>query len=182
MPAPGRYVALLRGINVGGRNKLRMADLRALLEDLGAEDVATYIQSGNAVFSASAKLAKTVATRLSERLASDFELHVPVVLRRADELRAALDADPFAAEGADERHLHVAFLAERPSAARVRTLEPDRSPPDRFALVGRELFLCCPNGLARTKLTSQWIDSRLGTTATVRNRRTVLAILDLAAS
>jgi uncharacterized protein (DUF1697 family) len=181
MPAPGRHVALLRGINVGGRNKLRMADLRALLEDLGAEDVATYIQSGNAVFSASAKLAKTAAARLSERLSADFGLDVPVVLRTASDLRAVLDADPFAAEGVDEKSLHVAFLADRPSAARARTLEPDRSPPDRFALVGRELFLCCPNGLARTKLTSQWMDARLGTTATVRNRRTVRAILELAA-
>lgn len=180
MASSNVHVALLRGINVGGRNKLRMHDLRALFEELGCGDVASYIQSGNVVFTLAAAKAKTLAGRVSERIREDFDLKVPVVLRKAAQVRAAFDADPFLARGSDENHLHISFLADRPTAARARALDPDRSPPDRFELVGRELYLCCPNGLARTKLTSDWIDRGLATVSTTRNRRTVAAILELA--
>ncbi len=171
-----KYVALLRGINVGGKNKLPMAKLVDLFEELGCEDVRTYIQSGNVVFEASATLAKTLPARLSTRLMKDLGLKVPVQLRSAKELGKVLGKHPLAA-GVEVSALHVMFLADRPTAAQVRKLDPDRSPGDRFTVVGREIYLCCPNGIARTKLTNAYFDSALSTVGTIRNWRTAHKLL-----
>ena len=174
------HVALLRGINVGGRNTLRMADLAGVFEAAGCRDVRTYIQSGNVLFGAGPDLARRIPALVAERLAVDLGLAVPVVVRSARQLRAILDANPYLAEGADVAHLHVGFLAGRPTPARIARLDPQRSPPDRFVVLGREIHLHCPNGVARSKLTNAWFDRVLQTTCTVRNGRTVLRLLELA--
>ncbi len=171
-----RTIALLRGINVGGHNKLPMADLRALLEGLGYGGVRTYIQSGNAVFDAPAgDCAGAIAAAIADR----FGFSVPVVTRTADEL-AALGSHRFADQATDDKQLHVFFLAEHPDAAAVAALDPDRSPPDRYAVVGRDIHVFCPRGLARTKLTNAWFDRQLGTVSTGRNWRTVGKLLAMA--
>lgn len=169
----GQHVALLRGINVGGKNKLPMKVLVPLVEAAGGQQVRTYIQSGNVVYRATAAVARTMATMLAEAIERECGLTVPVVARTAKELSAALADNPFLAEGADEKTLHVGFLAKRPTKAAAAALDPDRSPGDRFFLRGRELLLHFPNGVARTKLTSAYLDRTLGTTVTVRNWRTV---------
>jgi len=174
-----RHVALLRGINVGGKNKLPMAALAAMFRDEGAGDVATFIASGNVVFAAAPKLAAALPARIEKRIAADFALRVPVMLRSADELAAAVARNPFVTRGVDENHLFVMFLADRPGAAAARALDPARSPPDAFALVGRELYLSLPNGAARTRLTNAYVDKTLGTIATARNWRTTLKLLTL---
>ena len=171
------YVALLRGINVGGKNKLPMQKLVLLFQELGCENVRTYIQSGNVVFEASAALAKRLPAQVSARLERDLGLTVPVQLRSAAELSKALAVHPLAARGVDEKFLHVMFLADRPTAARVKKLDPDRSPGDRFTVVGREIYLCCPNGIARTKLTNVYFDGALDTVSTIRNWRTAQKLL-----
>ncbi len=175
-----RHVALLRGINVGGKNRLKMAVLVAAFEDAGCTDVRTYIQSGNVVFSAPARLLASLARELPRRIAERSGLDLPVVLRTADEIEEALERNPFLAEGAAEDTLHLGFLREKPDAARVRSLDPERSPGDRFLVRGRELYLHLPGGVARTKLTSAWLDARLGTVVTVRNWRTVQKLAALA--
>lgn len=171
-----KHIALLRGINVGGKNKLPMAKLIAVFEKLGCEDVHTYIQSGNVVFAASATLAKTLPARVSARLVKDLGLKVPVQLRSAKELGKVLGKHPLAA-GVEEGALHVMFLADRPAAARLKKLDPDRSPGDSFAVVGREIYLCCPHGIARTKLTNAYFDAALDTVGTLRNWRTANKLL-----
>jgi uncharacterized protein (DUF1697 family) len=105
---------------------------------------------------------------------------VPVVLRSAAELRAVVRGNPFLEAGADPATLHVAFLADRPTAAAAASLDPARSPPDAFAVRGREVYLHLPNGGARSKLTTAWLDARLDTVSTVRNWRTVERLLALA--
>ena len=171
-----KHIALLRGINVGGKNKLPMAKLVALFEKLGCEDVHTYIQSGNVAFAANAALAKTLPAQVSARLMKDLGLQVPVQLRSARELSKALRAHPFAAT-VEDSSLHVMFLADLPTATRLKKLDPDRSPGDRFSVVGREVYLCCPNGIARTKLTNAYFDAALDTVATIRNWRTATKLL-----
>lgn len=173
-----KYVALLRGINVGGKNKLPMAKLVALFEKLGCEDVRTYIQSGNVVFAASAALAKALPAKLSARILKDLGLKVPVQLRSAKELANALRKHPLTA-GVEDSALHIMFLADRPTAAQLKKLDPDRSPGDRFKVIGREIYLCCPNGVARSKLTNAYFDAALGTVGTARNWRTANKLLDM---
>jgi len=175
------HVALLRGINVGGKHPVPMPELAALFAGAGCGDVRTYIQSGNVIFRADAALAARLPALAAEAIRERFGFPVPVVLRRADELAAAAAANPFLAEGAEPKALHVAFLADAPAPAAVAGLEPDRSPPDRFLVVGREVYLHCPNGVARTRLTTAWLDSRLATVSTLRNWRTVLTLARMAA-
>lgn len=174
------HVALLRGVNVGGKNKLPMKELAAMFAETGCGEVRTYIQSGNVVFRAGEALARRVPVGIAGAISERFGLQVPVVTRTVDEMRAVVRHNPFLRAGADANTLHVAFLAERPSPARVAALDPDRSPPDQFAVRGRDVYLHLPNGGARSKLTSAYFDARLATVSTVRNWRTVLALLALA--
>ena len=176
----GVHVALLRGINLGSRNRLSMDDLRELFAEAGCGRIATYIQSGNVVFEAGDRLAGQLAARISGALALRFGIDVPVVTRTAVELARAARANPFLKSGADPDTLHVAFLADRPSAAQVAALDARRSPPDEFVVQGREVFLRFPKGMGRTKLTNAYFDSRLSTTSTVRNWRTVLTLVEMA--
>jgi uncharacterized protein (DUF1697 family) len=174
------FVALLRGINVGGKNKLPMAELSAMFTAAGCAGVRTYIQSGNVVFEAPAAVADGVPDRVSGAIADRFGYRIPVVLRTGAELSAVLRDNPFLARGADPERLHVAFLAGVPAPGRAEKLDPARSPPDELSLRGREIYLLCPNGMARTKITNAWLDNTLGTTSTVRNWRTVETLAGLA--
>jgi uncharacterized protein (DUF1697 family) len=174
----GVRVALLRGINVGGKNRLPMEALRELFRDAGAEQVSTYIQSGNVLFRASATLARRLPELVSAAIEERFGYRVAVVLRSAAELRAVPARNPFRGPRVRPEHLHVVFLAARPAAARVANLDPARSKTDRFAVDGREIFLHCPGGLARTKLGIDWFDRRLGTSGTVRNWKTTAALIE----
>lgn len=169
------HVALARGLNVGGKNRLAMKELVRAFEDAGAESVSTYIQSGNVLFTAAAATAKKIASRVAELLEERHGLRVPFVVRSAAPLAKVVASNPFLHEDPelDPKSLLVAFLESRPTAARVAALDPDRSTPDRFAVIGSEVYLCCPNGVARSKLTTAWLDAKLATTATVRNWQTV---------
>ena len=175
-------VALLRGINVGGKNKLPMSDLAAMFTDVGCEDVRTYIQSGNVVFKASASVARSAGDLVSTAILEQFGHRVPVVLRTARELNLAAGGNPYLTGDVDPAALHVAFLATRPTPAKVADLDPDRSPPDEFTVQGSHIYFFCPNGVARSKLTNKYFDSKLGTTSTVRNWRTVLKLVELCAT
>lgn len=175
-----RYVALLRGINVGGKNKLPMAELVALFEAAGCGAVRTYIQSGNVIFEADPAHAARIPALIVEAVAVRFGYRVPVVLRSAAELAAVAGDNPFLQAGADPARLHVAFLADLPAPARVAGLDGERSPPDAFQVRGREIYLHCPNSMARTRLTNAWFDAQLATVSTVRNWNTVLKLVELA--
>ena len=174
------WAAFLRGINVGGKHKLPMAELRAFFAELGASDVRTYIQSGNVTFRAGDVVAAEIAAAFAERAEARFGFRVPAAVRSASELRAVLRGNPFLAAGADEKALHVLFLADEPDPAAAAALDPERSPGDTYALRGREIYLHLPHGAARTRLTNGYFDRVLGTSSTGRNWRTVRAVADLA--
>ena len=179
--AAGVSIALLRGINVGGKNRLPMKELAAMFVAAGCEDVRTYIQSGNVLFRSEPAMGEDIPSLIGESILNQFGYRIPIVTRTAQELREVVSANPFVAAGADADKLHVAFLPEIPDAARVGTLDPNHSPGDEFAALGREVYLYCPNGFARTKLTNGYFDSRLSTTSTTRNWRTTLKLLEMAA-
>ena len=172
-----RHVALLRGINLGAKNRVPMPALRGYVEAAGGDNVRTHLQSGNVVFEAPDAALATIGAAITERLRDDLGLTVPVVLLTANELRMMAAANPFLRAGRPEDELHLMVLGAEPDPERVAALDPDRSPGDAFAVAGRAIFLHCPNGVARSKLTNAWFDRALGVVSTSRNWRTVTALL-----
>jgi uncharacterized protein (DUF1697 family) len=172
-----KKVALLRGINLGARNKIAMADLRDLFAGLGAEDVATHVQSGNVVFAGNVD-----ASAIEARIERDLGLQIAVLVRSAAELDRLVTRNPFARKASELKQLHVTFLAEKPGAARVKELDPDRSPGDEFSVAGRDVYLYCPNGYGPSKLSNDYFEKKLGVAATTRNWNTVTKLAELARS
>ena len=173
------YLALFRALNVGGRNILPMRELVALLEELGARSVRTYIQSGNAVFTTGganpARLAGRIAAAVARR--RGFTPHVQL-LRLAD-LERAIRANPFPEAVAEPQTLHLGFLAAAPAKPDLPALEALRRPSERYRLAGRVFYLHAPEGVARSRLAAG-AERVLGVALTDRNWRTVCALRDLA--
>jgi uncharacterized protein (DUF1697 family) len=172
------WIALLRGINVGGRHKAPMAELRDLASGLGFGDVATYIQSGNLVFSSPLDEA-TAARDLERAIEHRFGFFVPVVMRSADELATVASKHPLERHSADPRFLMVAFLDVVPAVAIESVIDAADHAPDRFVGSGRDVYLAYPNGSARSKLTHALLQQRLGVRATIRNWNTVQKLVTM---
>ena len=178
MPA---YIALLRGINVGGNRIIKMADLREIFVAAGGGDVSTYIQSGNVVFTHPARSERTLAAELERQISKAAGFAAPVVLRTAGQLARVIEDSPFPATDAD--HLHVAFLSARPPA-NAPTIDARAFAPERCVSVGRELYLYLPDGMGRSKLAAAILakPKAIGAAATARNWRTVLKLHELASA
>jgi len=175
-----RYVALFRAVNLGPRNKVSMADLRALFADLGAEDVTTYVQSGNVVFRSAAGDPEQLVGAIEERVKRDLGLDVRVLLRTRAQLAKLQSGNPFLRSGIEPSKLHVTFLAETPARAAVCSLDPQVGNPDEFRVVGREVYTHYPNGYGRTKLSNTYFEKQLGVVATTRSWNTVSKLAELA--
>lgn len=178
----GRFVVLLRGVNVGGHNKVPMADFRHLLEALGHTDVASYLQSGNAVFTSSQRSTKALAAGVEAALVAELGVDVRVLVLTQARLEQIAKANPLVRADSDESHLHVAFLSGKPDAVAVKVIDQSPFAPDRFELVGNVAYLDYPNGMGRSKLDPGKVFNKLGVWVTARNWRTVNALVDLAAS
>jgi uncharacterized protein (DUF1697 family) len=177
--SPTTFVALLRGINVGGKNRVPMAQLKSLLASLGHEDVVTYIQSGNVVFRSPVSDARKVGAAIEKRIAEEFEGPASVLIRTPAELRAVAKRNPFLKAGVDASKLHVVFLDRSPKKSAVADLDPERSPPDEFEVRGSEIYLHLPNGAGRSKLTVDYFEKRLDVRGTARNWRTLTKLISL---
>lgn len=173
---------LLRGINVGGKNLLPMTDLLRMLQQAGCTGARTYIQSGNAVFSASATDARRIPETMQEKISRRFGFKPAIIMRTREEYARIAAAHPFMVADTDHRFLHVGFLQDRPKSADVARLDPNRSPGDQFLVGDREIFLSTPNGILNSKLTGPYFDSTLGTPSTFRNWRTVVKLAELLAT
>jgi uncharacterized protein (DUF1697 family) len=174
-----RQIALLRGINVGGHNKIGMAQLRDLLGELGFARVRTHLQSGNVIFSARGSPGES-ARVVESGLAARFGASVPVLVRsRADFARVVGD-NPWRGALSDPAKFLVVFLAGAPDPEVVRAVRAEDHAPDVFELGRREIYLWCPNGLRETTLSPAFWERRLGLTATGRNGNTVTKLLELA--
>ena len=176
---PYNYVALLRGVNLGGKNKLPMKDLAEMFLAAGCTDVKTFIQSGNVLFNAPAKVAGRIAAVIPEGVGKRFGHKPPIVIRTREQLAFAAANNPFLRDGASEDMVHLLFLADVPDANCVSALDPARSAPDAFAVRGAEIYLHLPHGVADTKLTNAYFDSKLKTISTGRNWRTVMTLLEM---
>ena len=174
------HLALLRGINVGGKNKLLMTSLVELFSEAGCKNVRTFIQSGNVVFTASPTTAARVADRVTSAIAVRFGYRTPVIVRTVEnDSRDVSLNNPYVKSGIAPDQLYLMFLAEVPAPANVQRLDPGRSAPDAFQVRGQEIYLHLPKGVANSKLTNAYFDSTLSTTSTSRNWRTVTRLLGL---
>jgi uncharacterized protein (DUF1697 family) len=180
IPVRRTYIALLRGVNVGG-NALPMERLRTLCGDLGLNNARTYVQSGNLAFEGE-KSAAHWSEELERALAGTARLPISVLVRTGAEVAKLVARNPFLREkGVDPARLYVTFLRERPTNSALVALAAVEAGPDRFSAAGREVYLHCPVGYGRSKLTNNVLERVLKTRATTRNWRTVATLAAMAA-
>ena len=174
------YVAMLRGVNVGVHNRMKMPALVALVTDLGHTGVVTYIQSGNVVFKHRSKSTSALELGIEQGIARDLGLEVAVLVRTREELAAVVRDSPFLRAGADVSKLHVTFLKEKPDPVRVREIEAFDGGADELQVVGRDVYLHCPGGYGNTKLSGTFVEKCLKAVTTTRNWNSVTKLLELA--
>jgi uncharacterized protein (DUF1697 family) len=181
----GKFIALLRGINFAGAGTLPMKELVVLLESLGATNARTYIQSGNAVFELDGKAASTgagkkaFAVKLTAAIDKKRGFAPLVLILDANEFARLAAANPYSEAEPEPKSLHLFFLTGKPAAANLKSLEPLRSPTERYELHKSVLFLHAPDGIGRSKLAAN-VERKLGVPITARNWRTVCKLLEIA--
>lgn len=175
------YIAMLRGVNVGGV-VLKMEQLRESLTKMGLKEVRTYVQSGNVVFGSPKAAPSTLAQKISARIARDFDLTVPVIVRAPADLAKVLEINPFLkVKGVDLKRLYVTFLQSTPSKSAQEGLKRIISGKgDEFRLLGQEIYLHCPGGYGETKLNNNAFEKALEIKATTRNWNTINALVEMA--
>jgi len=174
-----RLIVLLRGVNLGPRNRVSMPEFREALEDAGYDDVSTYLQTGNVVLTSTAT-AKQVARECEQLIADRFGLEIDVIVRTRNELAKVVERNPLGRVAKDPKRYQVSFLAAKPDPKRVRKLIDTAVPREELVNIGRELYAWHPEGIARSKLWAQVAGKGLGVTATTRNWTTVTKLLELA--
>lgn len=172
------WVALLRGVNVGGAHRLPMAELRNGLAGLGLENVRTYIQSGNVVFESSHASDSALAVLIADHIEQRHGFRAEVLVLGAENLREAVKSNPFPEALSDPRSLHFFFLASPARQADMDALAAAVSPTERFCLTERVLYLHAPDGVGRSRLAAS-AEKRLGVVTTARNARTVMKLMAL---
>ena len=177
----GIYISILRGINVSGQKNIKMAALKTLYESLGLKDVQTYIQSGNVVFTGHGADEETLASAIRAAIKQEFGYRIVVLVRSDHDWKSVATNNPFdGGSGIDPSKLHVTFLAETPGKSALDALNATDAGPDEARVIGKEVYLHCPNGYGRTKLSNSFLELKLGTPATTRNWNTVNKLLKLA--
>jgi uncharacterized protein (DUF1697 family) len=174
-----QQIVLLRGINLGARNRIAMPELRALLAGAGFDDVRTYVQSGNVVLSSNSS-PHELASECQERIAERFGLEIDVVARTRDELADVVRRNPLGEVADNPKRYQVSFLAAELDAEVTRRLIGLAVAPERFVAIGRELYAWHPEGVAKSRLWAQLAGSGLGVAATARNWTTVTTLLAMA--
>ena len=168
------YVALLRGINVGGHKAVKMDRLRKAFEALGFEHVTTYVQSGNVVFNASTQASGNLSKKIEEKVLREFAISVSVIVKTSEEVSEVVRNNPFLRErGIDPSKLHVTFLSHAPEKNALKMLDAIAANPDQFRSSGKEIYLYCPNGYGKTKLSNNALEKVLSVRATTRNWKTL---------
>src|ERR671916_1164691 len=170
------YIALFRGINVGGNNVLPMKDFVALLENIGSQNIKTYIQSGNAVFQNKEENASLLSNRIRAAIKKSHGFEPQVLLLKPEEIERAIESNPFPEAESEPKTLHVHFLASMPKNPDLDALESIRSDRERFALKDKVFYLHAPDGIGRSKLAAN-TEKLLGVAITGRNWRTVRKVM-----
>jgi uncharacterized protein (DUF1697 family) len=175
------YISVLRGINVGGKRKMLMADLTSLYETLGFSNVQTYIQSGNVIFNYNGDdNIRGLGTKIQEIIHMKYGYEVPVVVLQADELVKIQQSNPFIMNGiSDIERLHLAFLSDLPHVEHLAELNKLVFPTDKFKVNGKSIYLFCAGKSSDSKLTNHLFERILKVSATIRNWKTVTKLAEL---
>ena len=177
--ATERVVALLRGVNVGGI-RVPMGELRSLLDDAGLGEVQTHLQSGNVIVTAPSGDSGAIAGVIEKAISDGLGLNIRVMVRDRGQMAKIVASNPLLRPGMPPKFLHTIFLEGAPAADRVVSLDPNRSPADRFSVAGREIFVeYGPAGSGRSKLDLGYFEKTLGVTGTARNWNTVTRLLEI---
>jgi len=172
------FIALFRGINVGGHNKLPMRELVGVLEELGFINIETYIQSGNVVFDCEESDVLLLSKKIQEAISKSHGFAPAIILLKAEEMKAAIDANPFREAEDEPKTLHLYFLALQPENIDMDRLESAKKANERYALKGNIFYLLAPDGIGRSKLAAN-VDKSLGVATTARNWRSVIKIMEM---
>jgi len=173
-----KYIALLRGINVGGHNKLPMKELRSLLEEFDLQNVKTYIQSGNVTFESKAISPSEFPAELGNAINQKFGFTPRIMILERNTLNKIINANPFPDAEAKPKSLHIYFLDRKPSEPDLTTLEDIKKESEHFDLQNQAFYLHAPEGVGRSKLAAH-VEKALGVKATARNWRTVNKIREM---
>jgi uncharacterized protein (DUF1697 family) len=176
-----KAVSLLRGINVSGQKKITMADLTSLYEALGFQQVSTYIQSGNVIFSHAGLKTHILSEQIEQAIEKRYRFQVPVEIRTHKELDAIIKNCPFGPVDLEKEgtKLLLSFLSDRPSPENVARLMEYVKEPEKLVLQGKQVYLYCPNGYGKSKLSNSFLEQKLGVNATTRNWKTVHKLHEL---
>ncbi|HEX8267875.1 MAG TPA: DUF1697 domain-containing protein [Pyrinomonadaceae bacterium] len=172
-----KYVAFLRGINVGGRTSIKMERLREVFASLGFQNIKTYIQSGNVIFETDETDGDKLSSKIESAVEKEF-FKTNVMVRSAEEIKEAIKNNPFAGEEFDEKLFHLVFLSEKLSDEKAEMLLSNNREMEKFAVRNREVYCLLRDGVADSLLGKKYIDNKLKTPATARNWRTVNKILE----
>jgi uncharacterized protein (DUF1697 family) len=177
------YVSFLRGVNMTGHNSIKMTELAELYVKIGFSDPETYIQSGNVIFTDNSEIdPSSHSLKIEEAVLERFKYIVPVMVRTVKDLQDLFSANLFLNEpDFNPAKMAVIFLHEVPTEVQIRKVEDIDYPPDKFMIVGREIFIYCPNGFGKTKLYTNFFEKKMGVTGTARNWKTITTLLTLAA-
>lgn len=173
-----KYIALLRGINVSGQKKIKMADLKSILSDSGLSSVETYIQSGNVIFESDQE-PKALQEVIEKVILENYSFEVPTLVIAKDDLRKLIPQNPFLNEVDDTKKLYVCFLLEEPTAERIQILADLDLKGDEYVLQNRVLYTCYHNGAGKSKVSNNFLEAKLKVKATMRNWRTVNILAEL---
>lgn len=174
-----RYVALLRGINVGGSTMIKMSELVSMFESLGFDGVKTYINSGNIAFDSPKSAEKKLVAKIEDEIEKSFGKKIPVMLREQKDIDRTLANNPFDGEFESHKEMHVLFMSEEMPAAKAKQLLDAQTDSERFAIVGREIYCHLKLGVADSLLGKGFIDKKLKVPVTGRNWRTVQKLAEL---
>ncbi|OFX24347.1 MAG: hypothetical protein A2041_09765 [Bacteroidetes bacterium GWA2_31_9b] len=168
------YISILRGINVSGQKLIKMDALRQMYSDLGFKNIHSYIQSGNIIFQAQKIKHEYLEKKITEKIVADFGFNVPVIVMEFDYLSMVLKNNPFVVERTEDiTKLYVTFLSHEPVQANIDKINIGQFLPDEFILKGKTIYLFCPNGYGKTKLTNSFFENKFKVVATTRNWNTI---------
>ena len=175
------YISFLRGVNMTGHNSIRMTDLADLYRKLGFKDAETYIQSGNVIFGSDGGLNESeLGLKIEMGILERFNYKVPVMLRTSQELTDLFTSNPFLEEPRfDPSKMAVIFLHDAPSDNQLQKVANVDYPPDKFKIIGREIYIYCPNGFGRTKIYTNFFEKKMKVSGTGRNWNTITTILNM---
>lgn len=176
------YISFLRGVNMTGHNSIKMTDLSELFTKLVLKDAETYIQSGNVVFCETGEIPPSALTaKIEQAIMEKFNYIIPVMIRTQTELADLFTSNPFLDEpDFDPSKMAVIFLHDVPSDNQLRKVEDVDYPPDKFEIIGREIYTYCPNGFGKTKIYTNFFEKKMGVIGTARNWKTITTLLSIA--